>query len=125
MHCPFCDHPKPHKHGRTSHGNQRFKCVQCNHTFVETFGTLYYRRQVTPEQGECILQTHAEGASLRGTSRVGQRAYGTVVSLIRAASQKAQLVHNQEVQAVECAQVAADEMWSFIKKTEALLSTRD
>ncbi|WP_456300039.1 transposase [Rubidibacter lacunae] len=35
MHCPFCDPPKSHKHGRISHGIQRFKCVQCNHTFVE------------------------------------------------------------------------------------------
>jgi len=80
--------------------------------FTETFGTLYYRRQVTPEQGEHILQTHAEGTSLRGTSRVNQRAYGTVVSLIHAASQKAQLVHDQEVRDVAFEQVAADEMWS-------------
>jgi len=119
MHCPLCDHPQTHKHGCTSNGTQRFKCVQCKRTFVETLGTLYYRRQVTPEQGERILQTHAEGTSLRGTSRINQRAYGTVVSLIRAASQKAQLVHNQEVRDVDCEQVVADEMWSFIKKNRS------
>lgn len=115
MDCPFCDPPKTHKHGRTSKGSQRFKCANCDRTFTETIDTLYYRRQVTPEQVETILQTHAEGSSLRGISRVGKRAYGTVVSLVRAASQKAQLVHNEEVQDVECEQIIADEMWSFIR----------
>ena len=80
--------------------------------------TLYYRRQVRPEQVETILQAHAEGSSLRGISRVSKRAYGTVVSIVQAASQKAQLIHNQEVQAVACEHVVADEMWSFIQKSK-------
>ena len=45
-----------------------------------------------------ILQAHAEGSSLRGISRISGRAYGTVVSLVRDASQKAQMIQNQEVQ---------------------------
>ncbi len=39
-----------------------------------------------------------------------------VVSLIRDASQKAQMIHNAEVQQVETEQVSADEMWSFVEK---------
>ena len=118
MDCPFCDQPKAHKHGQTSKGSQRFRCANCRRTFTDTFDTLYYRRQVTPEQVETILQAHAEGSSLRGISRMGHRAYGTVVSLVRAASHKAQQVHNQEVQAVESEEIAADEMWSFVKKSK-------
>lgn len=39
--------------------------------------------------------------------------------------QKAQLVHNAEVQAVDPDAVAADELWSFIKKsTSSLLALR-
>jgi hypothetical protein len=53
---------------------------------------------------------------LRGISRIVQRAYGTVVSLVRAASQKAQIVHNARVQQIETDEVIADEMWSFVKK---------
>lgn len=37
--------------------------------------------------------------------------------MVRAASQKAQLVHNEEVKDVETDQVVADEMWSFVKKS--------
>lgn len=120
MDCPFCDHPTTHKHGKTSKGSQRFRCASCTRTFTDTFDTLYYRRQVTPEQVELILQANAEGSSLRGITRLGHRAYGTVVSVIRAASQKAQMVHNEEVKDVECQEILGDEMWSFVKKTEAV-----
>jgi hypothetical protein len=37
-----------------------------------------------------------------------------VVSLIRDASQKAQMIRNAEVQQVEAEEVSADEMWSFV-----------
>ena len=46
-------------------------------------------------------------------------AYNTVVSLVRAASQQAQLVHNGEVQAVQTEQVSADELWSFVEKNKS------
>lgn len=119
MDCPFCDHPKAHKHGKTSKGSQRYRCASCRRTFTDTFDTLYYRRQVTLEQVELILQAHAEGSSLRGISRIGKRAYGTVVDIVRKASYKSQLVHNEEVKDVECRQITADEMWSFVKKSRS------
>ena len=33
-------------------------------------GTLYYRRQVSEEDVRIVLQSHAEGSSLRGISRI-------------------------------------------------------
>jgi hypothetical protein len=42
------------------------------------------------------------------------------VSLIRAASQKAQMVHNAQVQAVDPDAVAADQMWSFKEKNKSI-----
>jgi hypothetical protein len=50
-----------------------------------------------------------------------------VVSLIRDASQKAQMIHNAEVQQVEAEEVSADEMWSFVKKNnpEKIAMTTD
>ena len=116
MNCPLCEQPKAHKHSQTSTGGQRFRCPNSKRTFADTFDTLYCRRQVTPEQAETILQAHAEGSSLRGIGRISRRAYGTVISLVRAASQKAEQVHNQEVQKVESEELVGDEMWSFVKK---------
>ena len=101
MECPFCNYSKSHRHGRTSKGSQRYFCPACQQSFTETFDTLYYRCQITPEEIRLVLQSHSEGSSLRGISRMTGLAYETVVSVIDAASQKAQLVHNQELQNVD------------------------
>ena len=97
-------------------GRQRYFCPHCKRTFSESFDTLYYWRQVNSEQVRQVLQAHSEGTSLRGISRITKLAYNTVVSIIRAASEKAQLVHNEKVQKVDTEEVSADEMWSFVKK---------
>ena len=82
----------------------------------ESFDSLYYRRHVNPEQIRQVLQAQSEGSSLRGISRTTGLAYNTVVSIVRAAKKKAQLVHNAEVQAVQTQEVSADELWSFVSK---------
>ena len=74
---------------------------------------------MSPEQIRQVLQAHSEGSSLRVISRTTRLAYNTVVSIVRAASQKAQLVHNAEVQAVQTEEVSADEMWSFVSKNRS------
>lgn len=66
-----------------------------------------------------MLQAHSEGSSLRGVSRTTSLAYNTVVSIVRAATQQAQLVHNAQVQAVQTEEVSADEPWSFVAKNQS------
>jgi transposase-like protein len=103
-------------------GHQRYLCPACHQTFSESFDSLYYRRQVSPEQIRQVLQAHSEGSSLRGISRTTGLAYNTVVSIVRSASQRAQLVHNAEVQAVQTEEVSADELWSFVAKNRSNVS---
>ncbi len=73
---------------------------------------------MNPQEIHSILQSHAEGSSLRGFSRISGRTYRTVVSVIRAASHKAQIIHNEEIKQVEPETVNADEMWSFVQKKQ-------
>lgn len=119
MPCALCSHDKTYKHGKTSSGSQRYRCLNCKQTFTDTFDTIYYRRQVSQETVRIVLQSHCEGTSLRGISRISGLSYNTGVSLIRAASQKAQLIHNAQVQAVDTDAIAADEMWSFVEKNKS------
>ena len=65
-----------------------------------------------------LLQAHVEGSSLRGISRTVNKAYNTVVSLVRAGSQKGQIIHNAHVQNIETSQISSDEFWSFVKKNK-------
>ncbi len=119
MECPLCGHEKAHKHGKTSKGGQRYLCPNCDKTFTDTFDTIHYKRHIDSDEIRTILQSHTEGSSLRGISRITQRAYGTVVSLVKADErQKAQIVHNAKVQKVETDEVSADEMWSFVEKNK-------
>ena len=60
-----------------------------------------------------------EGSSLRGVSRITGLAYNTVVSIVRSASSKAQLVHNEQVEQVVTEDLSADEMWSFVQKNRS------
>lgn len=60
-----------------------------------------------------------KGAVCAPVSRIVGLAYNTVVSIVRAASQRAQLVQNAEVQAVETTEVSADELWSFVSKNKS------
>ena len=124
MQCPLCGHAKTHKHSKTSKGSQRYRCPHCQQTFSETFDTLYYRRQISPQTIQTILQFHAEGSSLRGLSRITGVAYNTCVSVIRSANDKAQMIHNQEVQAVATDVINADELWSFVKKSKSTVSRK-
>ncbi len=115
---PFAVMLKPTNTGITSKGTQRHFCLGCQQTFTESFDTLYYRRQLKQEEVHTILQSHCEGSSLRGVARISGRAYGTVVALVRDASQKAQMVHNAFVQQVKTIAITADELWSFIQKNK-------
>ena len=119
MECKLCGHPKTHKHSKMPNGHQRYFCPFCKQTFVETFDTIYYHKHIRPEKMKEVLQAHSEGCSLRGISRITGLAYNTVVSIVRAASNKAQLVHNAQVEQVETEEVSADEMWSFVQKNKS------
>jgi hypothetical protein len=41
-----------------------------------------------------------------------------VVSIVRSSAQKAQMVHNAEVEDVDTDAIAADELWSFVEKNK-------
>jgi transposase-like protein len=123
MKCPLCGYEKPHKHGKTSKGAERYFCPKCRQTLAETFDPLYYRRQVSSEDVRIVLQSH-EGSSLRGISRISGLAYDTVVSIVQAAAQKAQMVHTASVYNVDTDAIAADELWSFVEKNTSSLPAR-
>ena len=48
-----------------------------------------------------------------------------VLSVIRSASHKTQLIHNQDVQAVATNVIKADELWSFVKKSKSTVNQKN
>jgi lambda repressor-like predicted transcriptional regulator len=72
-----------------------------------------------------VLQAHAEGSSLRGVSRTTRLSYNTVVSLVRAASIKGQMLHNARVQNIKTTQISSDEFWSRVQKNRNTASVKN
>lgn len=62
---------------------------------------------------------------MRGISRISGLSYNTGVSLVRAGSQKAQLVHNAKVQAVDTDAISTDEMWSYVEKNKNVVCPKN
>jgi transposase-like protein len=60
MPCPLCSHDKTYKHGKTSKGSQRYRCLNCKQTFTSTFDTIYYRRQVSFEEVRIVFSHTAK-----------------------------------------------------------------
>ncbi|MDT9341685.1 hypothetical protein VV11_020565 [Trichodesmium erythraeum 21-75] len=66
------------------------------------------------------IRAHVEGCGLRGISRTVNFAYNTVVSLVRATSEKGQMIHNAHFQNINTSQVSSDEFWSFVQKIKTV-----
>ena len=120
MDCRLCSHPKTHKHGLMPKGHQCYFCLECKQTFKGKLGhTLLLALDSLQSQCNSYCKPKHEGSSLTGISRITKLAYNTVVSIVRSASYKAQLVHNHQVKQVMTEEVSADEMWSFVQKNRS------
>jgi len=109
-----------------SKGGQRYLCPAWHQTFYEGFDSLYYRVVMSVQNKyDKSCKQYREGCSLRGISLTTRLAYNPVVSIVRSASQKAQLVHNAVVQAVRTQEVSLDELWSFALKNKNSVSLKN
>ena len=65
-----------------------------------------------------VLEAHVEGSSLRVISPTVNLADNTVISLVRAACEKGQMIHNAHLQNINNSQINSDEFWSLIQKKQ-------
>lgn len=115
--CPHCNSGKVWKNGRDRKLIQKYKCKECKKDFLETHGTIYHGRQISPDKIDKIVQGNCEGLGQRQLSRLFDIARGTVKSILEEAGQQIKNVNEEIVQNVPCNELQLDEMWSFIKKT--------
>jgi hypothetical protein len=88
MPCPLCSHDKTHKQG--------FNKLMLSTILLPKLSANIHAE----EQVRIILRADCKATSLRDISRVSGLSYNTGVSLIRAGSQKAQLIHSKSVVAL-------------------------
>ena len=117
------DKPNIIKAGKTRKGVQRFRCKTCGKYFVETTGTIFYRKR-TPEHE--ILETLAllaEGNRISSLTRVKGHKEDTILEWLREAAQHAQALEDVLMKDFRIKRGQLDGLWTYVgNKGEKKLS---
>jgi transposase-like protein len=102
------------KYGKTKQGRQRYQCKTCGKTFVETKGTIFYRRR-TPA-GEIIdtLALLAEGTRVSSLARVKHHKEDTILDWLRDAAQHAEAIEEVLMAEYQLERGQLDALWSYV-----------
>ena len=108
----------------TTHGERRqlYLCNVCGKSFSETAGTPFFGLK-TPTKTVCIaLNELAEGLGVRAVARIHGVKPDTVLDWLRKAGQHCEMLSEYTMQELELSQVQLDELWTFVRKKERMLS---
>ena len=110
------DQGKPNiiKAGKTRKGAQRFRCKTCGKYFVETTGTIFYRKR-TPEHE--ILETLAllaEGNRISSLTRVKGHKEDTILEWLGEAAQHAQALEDVLMKSFRIKRGQLDGLWAYV-----------
>src|SRR3989337_740267 len=78
--------PNVIKAGKTRKGVQRFQCQTCGKYFVETSGTIFYRKRTPEDEILETLALLAEGNRISSLTRVKGHKEDTLLSWLREAA---------------------------------------
>jgi IS1 family transposase len=108
----------------TVHGEKRQLCLcnVCGQPFSETAGTPFFGLK-TPMKTVCIaLNELAEGLGVRAVARIHGVEPETILDWLRKAGQHCARLSECMMQDLELSQVQLDELWTFVRKKERMLS---
>lgn len=108
----------------TVHGEKRqmYLCQVCGQPFSETADTPFFGLK-TPMKTVCIaLNELTEGLGVRAVARIHHVDPDTVLDWLRKAGQHCERISEYMMQELKLSQVQLDELWTFVRKKERMLS---
>lgn len=113
MIAPVCQHERRKRFGKTSSGEQRYRCCDCGKTFTEST-ERYEGMRLGSELAANIIRHLCEGTSVRGTGRLLGTTKKTILDLLLLVGPRckrflAEKIHHRDVEEVQC-----DEIWGFV-----------
>ena len=102
------------KAGKTKKGRQRYQCKTCGQTFVETKGTIFYRRRTAEEEILETLAFIAEGVRISSLARVKGHKEDTILDWLRTAAQHAEEMEEILLAEYQLDQGQLDALWSYV-----------
>jgi transposase-like protein len=101
--------------GKTKAGRQRHKCKTCNRTFVETKGTIFYRRRTPEDEIIEILTLIAEDSRISSLARAKGHKEDTIIDWIRAAGQHAERLEEMLLAEHQIERGQLDGLWAYVR----------
>jgi len=101
--------------GKTKAGRQRYKCKTCNCTFVETKGTMFYRRRTPEDEIIDVLTLIAEDSRISSLARAKGHKEETIIDWIRAAGQHAERVEEMLLAEHRIERGQLDGLWAYVR----------
>lgn len=103
------------KYGFTRSGHQRYECETCKKCFVETSGTIFYRRRTSEEEILKVLAQIAEGSRISSLTRTTGHKEDTILKWLREAGK-----HSEELEAIllskyQVSRGQIDGLWAFVQ----------
>jgi transposase-like protein len=108
------DHGNIRKFGRTQKGTQRYQCKTCKRTFVETRGTVFYRRHHSQETILECLALLAERNSLAAIHRVKGIKEETVLDWLREAAEHVEQIEALLLANYQMTRAQLDALWTYV-----------
>jgi len=100
--------------GKTEAGRQRYQCKSCKRTFVETKGTIFYRRRTPEDEIIETLALIAEGSRISSLARVKGHKEETIINWIQAAAEHAEAIEEILLADYEVTRGQLDGLWSYV-----------
>jgi transposase-like protein len=100
--------------GKTKAGRQRFRCKTCGQTFVETKGTIFYRRRTPEEEILSALACLAEGNRVSSAARITAHKEDTIGDWLRAAGRHTEAVEEALLADYQVTRAQIDGLWSYV-----------
>ena len=101
--------------GKTKAGRQRYMCKTCNSSFVETKGTIFYRRRTPEDEIIDTLTLIAEDSRISSLARAKGHKEDTIIDWIRAAGQHAERVEEMWLAEHRIERGQLDGLWAYVR----------
>ena len=100
--------------GKTRKGVQRYKCQTCGKYFVETTGTIFYRKRTDEEEILETLALLAEGSRISSLTRVKGYKEDTILSWLREAARHTQELEDVLLKDYQIKRGQLDGLWAYV-----------
>ena len=102
------------KFGKTKARRQRYRCKTCGCTFVETKGTIFYRRRTPDSEIIETLALVAEGSRISSLARVKGYKEDTILAWLRDAAEHAEAIEELLLAKYQLKRGQLDGLWAYV-----------